>query len=123
MPQRIAKETLYMNADRSKLVKEGDPDAAFLFVRKGSAINDAEAERLGFKASGSDTEPYDAVADHDEKHGGETELQAVEARQRMLAGQPDPDGPAVEGERGDLKSTDAPPQTKAVAKPPANKGV
>lgn len=120
MPQRKATETLYMNADKTKLVKEGDPDAAFLFVRKGSAINDAESQRYGFKVSGSDVTVYDAIGDHEDKHGGETEAEAKQKRTAMLEGVPDPDGPAVEGERGE-KATAAAPNTKAVAKAPANK--
>ncbi len=44
-------ETLYENADRTKVVTEGDPDAAFLVGRKGTQMADTEAERLGVQGS------------------------------------------------------------------------
>lgn len=140
MPQRKATETLYMNADRTELVPEGHEDAAFLFVRKGSAINEAEAQRYGFDVQGVDAAEYDAVADHAAKHGGldpTTDLTEAERRQRMLSGVDDPDGPAAPGERGNLvladeegdgpaegdaKATDGPADTKAVRRAPSNKG-
>jgi hypothetical protein len=52
----LAKRTYYLNADRSealpaKAVREGEDDtpegAAFLLVRKGSPISDADARRYG----------------------------------------------------------------------------
>lgn len=73
MPQRVSKETLYLNADRTNLVKEGDPDAAFLFVREGSAVNESEAARLeksgvklNLKTEG--TVDFDARAAHEAEH-------------------------------------------------------
>lgn len=128
MPQRISKKTLYLNSDRSKVVDEGDVDAAFLLVREGSAVDEAEVARLEglgvkIKLSTTDAEVYDAAADHESKHGGETDEQARAARQRIFDPnrEDDPDGPAVEGERSDVKA-DAPKDNKAVAKAPANKG-
>ena len=44
-------ETLYENADRTKVVSEGDPDAAFLVGRKGMQMADTEAERLGVQGT------------------------------------------------------------------------
>jgi hypothetical protein len=38
---------LYLNADRTKVVKDGDPDAAFLLVNAGREIPDAEVEKMG----------------------------------------------------------------------------
>lgn len=127
----VATKTVFLNAD-GEPVAEDDAGAATLLVREGTYISEGDAKRYNVA-----TEPeslYDAVADHEAKHGGETEAQARAARTRMLEGQPDPDGPAVEGERGDVtaatsdepatdeKATDAPPDTKAVTKAPANKG-
>jgi hypothetical protein len=118
-PQRVAKRTAYYNADKTKLVKEGDPEAAFLFVREGSALrHPEEAERLKYSTF-EEVDVYDAVADHTVKHGGETQAEADQKRAAMLAGVPDPDGPAVEGERGEKAQT--PTATKAVSKAPANK--
>ena len=46
-----ADRTLYLNADQSKVVEEGDSAAAFLLVREGSQIDTALAERYGLKSS------------------------------------------------------------------------
>lgn len=45
--QVTAKERLYLTADRSAIVKEGDPKAAFLFAAVGQPISNADAERFG----------------------------------------------------------------------------
>lgn len=42
---------LYLNADKTKVVHEGDPDAAFLLVGAGSEIDESEAEKYGLKSS------------------------------------------------------------------------
>ena len=39
-------KTLYVNADKSKVVEEG-PEAAFVLVGPGGEVPQAEAERLG----------------------------------------------------------------------------
>jgi hypothetical protein len=125
MPERIAKETLYYNADKTKLVKEGDAAAAFLFAREGTLIDESEAERIGYTGKTQDAKAYDAVADHTEKHAGETPEEAKAKRQRMLSKTGgDDDGPAVEGERDDVKAKSAAaPETKAVKAAPENKAV
>lgn len=46
MGQRISTKTLYLNADRTKVLEDGDPDAAFLLVRAGSAVNEEAVARL-----------------------------------------------------------------------------
>lgn len=118
MPDRIADKD-YFADENGKLTKAGD-SARVLVARKGTAISEAAAAQYGLdKLSEADT--YDAVADHEAKHGGETDAEANEKRAAMMAGQPDPDGPAVAGERGE-KATDGPASTKAVSRAPANKG-
>lgn len=74
MPQRIAKNTIYLNADKTKAVNEDSPDAAFLFVREGSAVNESEAKRLeglgvklGLKTE--DHPDFDARAAHEAEFG------------------------------------------------------
>jgi hypothetical protein len=114
----VAKQTVYTNADRSELAEEGTP-GALLLAREGAFISEVDAKQ--FKVKTDEDEVYDAVADHEAKHGGETEEQARAARQRMLEGQPDPDGPAVEGERSGVKAS-APKENKAVKNAPDNKG-
>jgi hypothetical protein len=119
MPQRRATKTQYLTADRSRLVDEGDPDAAFLFVREGGSIDDAEATRLGLEVEGEDVPAYDAKRDHFEKHGGMDPTGPRERARRdaMLSGVDDPDGPAAPGERG--ASADGPETGDVKAKGPA----
>ena len=42
-----AEKTIYLNRDKTKVVREDSPDAAFLLVRAGSEISNAEAQRYG----------------------------------------------------------------------------
>lgn len=44
-------ERLYLNADKTKVVKEGSPDAAFLYATPGKEIPAEEAERYGLTSS------------------------------------------------------------------------
>lgn len=43
----IADRRLYLTADKSEVVEEGDARAAFLFVTPGKEISAADAERYG----------------------------------------------------------------------------
>lgn len=47
----FAKETHFLNADKSKTVKEDSPDAAFLLVREGMEISEEDAKTYGVKTS------------------------------------------------------------------------
>jgi hypothetical protein len=42
-----ADRRLYHNADKSKVLEEGDPEAATLAIAEGQEVSDAEAKRLG----------------------------------------------------------------------------
>ena len=42
---------LWLTADKSRLVEEGDPDAATLFCGPRDGISEADAERFGIKAA------------------------------------------------------------------------
>lgn len=46
-----ADRNIYLNADRSKVVEEDSPDAAFLLVAEGSELSDEEAAEYGLKSS------------------------------------------------------------------------
>jgi hypothetical protein len=48
-PMWTSDRRLYLNADRSKALEEGHPDAAFLLVAPGQEITEEEAIRLGLK--------------------------------------------------------------------------
>jgi hypothetical protein len=43
----IAAERLYLTAERDALVREGDPDGAFLYAAPGDEIPDSAVERFG----------------------------------------------------------------------------
>jgi hypothetical protein len=47
-------ERLYLTADKKRVVKHGDPDAATLLGVKGTLISDADAKRLGVKGDAAD---------------------------------------------------------------------
>lgn len=98
-----SRETIYTNAERTKLVDETDDDARLL-AREGAFISDADAKQFGV---GTDEAPiYDAIADHTEKHAGETPEEARRKREAMLSATGgDDDGPAVDGERGEKART------------------
>lgn len=113
----IAKETVYLNQEQTETVDEGTEGAVFLLARAGTYVSEADAQRWGLEV---DPDPvYDAVADHEAKHGGETDGQAQAKRQAMLAGQEDPDGPPVEGERGEKRA--AGPSENKAAQPAEDK--
>jgi hypothetical protein len=41
---------LYVNADRSKIVEEDSPEAAYLLVGEGGQVSDEDAKKYGLKA-------------------------------------------------------------------------
>lgn len=55
-----ADKRLYLNADRSKVVEEGDPEAAYLFAAEGAEVPDAEAKKYGLMGE-KPKEPEPAV--------------------------------------------------------------
>lgn len=123
-----SKHRLFLTADRERVVRAGDPEAAFLLVGAGGTVDDETVKRYGLADLDDAPAAYDAKADHEAKHGGETPAEAEAKRQAMLAGQSDPDGPAVAGERGDLddEGEGVPKDVKGVkpnkaATPPENK--
>lgn len=46
-------EAVYVNSDYTKVLKEGDPESAFLLGGKGTLITEADAKRLGVKTTES----------------------------------------------------------------------
>lgn len=54
---------LYLNADKSEVVEEGSPDAAFLLVGAGSEIDDADAAKYGLKSAGKTEDKQAEPAD------------------------------------------------------------
>lgn len=50
-------ERTYVNGDKSRVVPENSPEAAFLFGTPGMKISNEEARRLGLLADDADDEP------------------------------------------------------------------
>lgn len=46
----ISDKRLYLNVDKSKVVAEDSPDAAFLLVGEGGEVSDEDAKTYGLKA-------------------------------------------------------------------------
>jgi hypothetical protein len=44
-----AEKRLWLNADRSKVVEDGDPDARFLLAAPGQEVHPSIAEKYGLK--------------------------------------------------------------------------
>lgn len=66
----IADKAYYFNSDKTKVVEEGDPDAAWLLVGQDSEIAVAEAEKYGLKL---DAEPEPAKKPATKRHPGPSE--------------------------------------------------
>lgn len=43
----VSDKRLYVNKDKSRVVEESDPEAAYLLVAEGSELSDADAEKYG----------------------------------------------------------------------------
>ncbi len=115
----VSQKTVYTNAERTELADEG-ADGAVLLAREGAYISEADAKR--HKISTEEAPIYDAVVDHAEKHQGESEREAAFRHDAMLSVTGgDDDGPAVDGERDDVKGARSAPATKAVSRAPDNK--
>ena len=50
MPSFKSDKRLYLNADRSKVVEEGDPDAAYLFAVEGDTVSAEDAKKYELRA-------------------------------------------------------------------------
>ena len=71
MPELKLSETLYHNADKTRVVKEGSPQAAFLIGREGKVLTEARARELGLgKGALEEVKPTDRL---------EAEQDAIEA--------------------------------------------
>lgn len=55
--------TLWLTADKAKVVEDGDPKAAFLLGTAGKDVPDAEAERLGLSGKPKAAEKQAAPAE------------------------------------------------------------
>lgn len=108
----IADKRYYLNADRSRVVEEDDPDATYLLAAEGADISNEDVARYGLDGKkpkapeaqvvhsiAADRAPADAPADvgvvemdHDEymkRHAAQQRLMSDPERQAELASLPD----------------------------------
>lgn len=75
-----ATERLWLTADRERVVRDGDPSAAFLFATPGKAISTEDVERYGLTKSRRTAPENKAVAQSENKgDAGEAAGDAGEA--------------------------------------------
>lgn len=79
-----SKHRLFLTADRARVVRADDPEAAFLFVGAGGQVSDADAARYGLKDLNDAAPAYDAKADHAARHGAADAPVVEEAEQGGL---------------------------------------
>lgn len=60
----VATEKLWLTEDRSELVADGDPRAAFLFCTPGKTISPADADRYGLKEADPASDKADDVVEN-----------------------------------------------------------
>lgn len=51
MERYITEERLYLDAERKRVVREGDPDAAYLLVGAGAEVTPALLDQVGLTPS------------------------------------------------------------------------
>jgi hypothetical protein len=93
-----ADRRLYLNADRSRVVEDGDPEAAYLLAAEGTDISNEDVRRYGL----------------DKKQAPEPEPMVVHS----IAADPPKDEPK---EDAPAEDDDDKAESKAVSGPPANK--
>lgn len=60
---------IWLTADKSKVVEDGDPAAAFLLVGEGGQLSDEEAEQYGLTEKAKPAQPNKAKAPAENKAG------------------------------------------------------
>jgi hypothetical protein len=65
----MAQRRLYVNADRTKVVPEDSPEAAFLLAPEGDEVDDETAERLQLKRRKMEPEDKARKAENATKEG------------------------------------------------------
>ena len=74
----IADRRLWLTADKSRAVEDGDPTSAFLLIAPGQGMSRAQAEQLGVIPQSKEPEP-EPVADLKEKEKPEDKQKAKPA--------------------------------------------
>lgn len=111
---KVAEERYYTNADRSKLVKEGSPEAAFLVVAEGGEVTAEMTGQYGIK--GVEREEQEAQPGIVTSAVGDSNEQGFVPASAARAA-----GTIVTADDGG-ESAPAETPTKTAAKAPAKKG-
>jgi hypothetical protein len=134
MPDYISDKRLYHTADRSRIVEEGDPAAAFLLVGEGAIIPENEVQRLGLGGHLREYRPADPLQAQEAAHQAALQRGAVyEAqsrantieRMRMAKGTPAEGsaGPNPGPASSSMPVVATPPYTSGNASPAASTDV
>jgi pyruvate/2-oxoglutarate dehydrogenase complex dihydrolipoamide acyltransferase (E2) component len=113
MAHYIADSEMWLNADRTKVLEAGDPDAAFLFATPGKRITVEDAELYGLTKLAKEENPKEVKPADNKMVSGPSATKAAAAKAEEL-------GVAladVEGSGKDGNITVA--DIEAVAAPPA----
>jgi hypothetical protein len=84
MPFRAGKR-LYVNADKSKVVEEDSPEAAYLLVGAGGTVTDEMAKQYGLKEP-KRTEVTEVKVEEDDKAESKQEPQPENKARTMRSG-------------------------------------
>lgn len=117
---KVADKRYYTNADRSKIVKEGSEDAAFLVVAEGGEVTSEMEEKYGIKGVEREEQAPEPgiVISSSGPDEGQGFVPAAEARK---AGMVVTDAGEGEGDAAQAESSEGTAATKAPAKRPAAK--
>lgn len=101
---KVSTERVFVNADRSKVAKEGSDEAAFLLVGEGGQISDEDAEKFGVKTTEApegpapdNTAPHMFNEDGSRKEGAPLERPTDESSEAPAAKAPAPAKKAAKG--------------------------
>lgn len=83
----VADRKLYLNADRSEVVEENDPAAAYLYATPGQVVEPAEAEKYGLH--GARKADVKAGADKEEAEAPDVKQQREPAESKARKAAPE----------------------------------
>lgn len=121
MARHKATGRYYLTADKSRVVAEGDPEAAFLYCVPGTELDADEAERLGLRAA-EKVLTKAARADDDAEAQAAAREKATEAAEKAAEKAAPEDAGVVESTAAEAPA-EPEPESKMVERPPQHKAV
>jgi hypothetical protein len=90
----VAKENLYLNEGKDKVVKEGDPDARFTLTVKGAAVSQEDIDKYKLKGNVEEHEALTVEVPHIVISGaGEGKVAVVKGQEIPREPEPKPEHP------------------------------